>query len=90
MGDFHSDSLGEYKVLACNNKTYPSTTEAMRFNWLIKENATKGTVWVLADVPKISEADETRLRQLVEEKTSGRVKAGQLNMVEQKATTSEE
>lgn len=58
----------------------------MKFDWLIKANATKGTVWVLANVPKISEADETRLRQLVEEKTAGKVKAGQMNMVEQKDT----
>ena len=77
VGDFHTDSLGDLKVLASS----PRKAEGNKF--VIKTEKASGKIWVLMDTPSPSQDEITLLTTMIEEKTEGRTTAAMLNLVEQ-------
>ncbi len=77
MGDFHTDTLGDLRVLA----TSATTKTACKFGWLLKEETKTGKVWLLVDSPVIKDSDEKIMREMIEAKTNQRVKADELNKI---------
>ena len=76
MGDFHTDSLGDLKVLASSR---PSDEK----KFIIKTEKSSGKVWLLMDEPMPDEQEIQKMTTLIAEVTEGKMKATMLNRVRQ-------
>mmetsp|Transcript_27100 Transcript_27100/g.33643 ORF Transcript_27100/g.33643 Transcript_27100/m.33643 type:complete len:83 (-) Transcript_27100:208-456(-) len=79
--------MGGLHVIASSRTT---KLEGVSCGWLLKEERTSGNVWLIADCNQVTEEEERRLRNMIEAKTAGRIKAEQLHKILQDLTVCHE